>query len=283
MMKGSGSEMIIPVFQVDAFTDEPFRGNPAAVCLVDKFHDEVTMKRIAMEMNLSETAFVVPLKEPGEEGRAAFSIRWFTPSVEVPLCGHATLAASWVIFNERAFSFPRITFESASGKLAAALGEDGITLDFPLNGTEPAEIPDGLLDAMGIRSVEDARLSKSAEMLLLRVADEAAVRGLQPDFKAMLGIDRGGLCFQGVIVTSRSSDFDFLSRYFGPWEGIDEDPVTGSAHTVLAPYWSRITGRSRFRAFQASKRGGELTVAVTGDRVKITGRATTVLRGELLL
>ena len=120
-------------------------------------------------------------------------------------------------------------------------------------------------------------------MLLLRMTDEAAVRGLQPDFKAMLGIDRGGLGFQGVIITSRSSDFDFLSRYFGPWEGIEEDPVTGSAHTVLAPYWSRITGRSRFRAFQASKRGGELTVAITGDRVKITGRATTVLRGELLL
>jgi PhzF family phenazine biosynthesis protein len=271
----------VPVFQVDAFTEEPFGGNPAAVCLVEAFLPEDIMKKIAMEMNLSETAFVVPLGQGGKPG--SFEIRWFTPTVEVPLCGHATLASSWVIFTEKETSLSRITFESASGRLAATREGKGVALDFPRNDTEPAAVPAGLVEALGLTAMEDAQVSRSAEMLLLRVKDEAALRGLRPDVAAMMAVDRGDAPFQGVIVTSRSSTFDFVSRYFGPWEGIDEDPVTGAAHTVLAPYWSRITGKTRFRAFQASKRGGELDVALAGDRVMISGKARIVLKGELML
>jgi len=280
-MKMTKKSSSIPVFQVDAFTEEPFGGNPAAVCLVDAFLPEETMRKIAMEMNLSETAFVVPLGQGGKHG--SFEIRWFTPTVEVPLCGHATLASSWVIFTEKETSASRITFQSASGTLAAIREGNGITLDFPRNDTEPATVSAGLVEALGLKAVEDVQASRSAEMLLLRVEDEAILSSLRPDVAAMLAADRGDPPFQGVIVTSRSSTFDFVSRYFGPWEGIDEDPVTGAAHTVLAPYWSGITGKTRFRAFQASKRGGELVVTMAGERVMISGKARIVLKGELVL
>lgn len=276
-----GESLSIPVYQVDAFTEEPFEGNPAAVCLVEAFLPEETMKKIALEMNLSETAFVAPSTRGGERG--SFSIRWFTPAVEVPLCGHATLASSWVIFTEKETSATRITFESASGTLAATREGEGVTLDFPRNDSEPAVVPAGLLEALGLEAVEDVQVSPSAEMLLLRVKDELTLRSLRPKVEALLAVERGDPPFQGVIVTSRSSTYDFVSRYFGPWEGIDEDPVTGAAHTVLAPYWSGIMGKDRFHAFQASKRGGALNVALAGDRVMISGKARIVLKGELYL
>lgn len=273
----------LPVFQVDAFTSSPFSGNPAAVCILDEFPPEETMGKIAMEMNLSETAFVTPASDRQSGERKSFRIRWFTPAVEVPLCGHATLAAAHVIFSEMGHGPGRITFESASGPLAADFNGHGITLDFPMNEPEPTGVPMEILSALGISEAEDAQVSRNAEMLLLRVRDEGTVHGLQPDFQAMLGADREGEDYKGVIVTSTSETWDFISRYFGPWEGLNEDPVTGSAHTVLAPYWSRVIGKVRFKAFQASKRGGYLEISISNERVFITGEARTVLKGELLI
>ncbi len=282
-MEQDNRSIRLPVFQVDAFTSSPFSGNPAAVCILDEFPPEETMGKIAMEMNLSETAFVSPLMDRRAGGRGSFRIRWFTPAVEVPLCGHATLAAAHVIFTEMGYEPGRITFESASGQLAADFDGNGVTLDFPLNEPEPVGIPLDVLSALGIEKVEEAQIYRNAEMLLLRVDNEDTVRTLQPDFQAMLRADREGENYQGVIVTSPSETFDFISRYFGPWEGLNEDPVTGSAHTVLAPYWSRKIRKNRFKAFQASRRGGYLEVSLSEGRVFIKGEARTVLTGELLI
>lgn len=273
----------IPLFQVDAFSASPFGGNPAAVCILNEFLPNETMKKIAMEMNLSETAFIVPIGD-GQYGETdSYSIRWFTPTVEVPLCGHATLAASHVLFNEIGTGGRQISFQSSSGPLSAELSREGITLDFPADAPLPSEAPEKVLRAMGIAAPVDVQIARKALMLLVRVEDEDHVRGLSPDFGAMLRADRGKEKYEGVIVTSLSSGYDFVSRYFGPWEGLDEDPVTGSAHTVLAPYWSGIIGKKDFRAFQASSRGGELFLRVMGDRVKISGDACVVFRGDLVL
>lgn len=271
----------IPLFQVDAFTSVPFSGNPAAVCLLEKFPHPETMKMIAMEMNLSETAFVVPAKGSAYDTADRFSIRWFTPTVEVPLCGHATLAASHVLFHEIEAPGKEITFDSASGPLSAKVSGEGITLDFPINPPQPAIPPVEVFSAMGIEEAMDVQIARQALMLLVRIREEQILRTLTPDFAAMLRADRGAEKYEGVIVTSLSKDHDFISRYFGPWEGLNEDPVTGSAHTVLAPYWSRIMGKNAFRAFQASARGGEIDLQIVEDRVEITGRACVVLRGEL--
>lgn len=273
----------IPLFQVDAFTSVPFAGNPAAVCLLERFPHPKTMKKIAMEMNLSETAFVVPANGSTFDTADFFSIRWFTPTVEVPLCGHATLAASHVLFHEVKTPRKEITFNSASGPLSAKVSGGGITLDFPINPPQPATPPMEVLSAMGIEETMDAQIARQALMFLVRIKDEQTLRTLSPDFGAMLRADRGTEKYEGVIVTSLSRDHDFISRYFGPWEGLNEDPVTGSAHTVLAPYWSRIMGKDDFRAFQASARGGEINLHIAADRVEITGRACVVFRGELLI
>lgn len=273
----------IPLFQVDAFTSVPFAGNPAAVCLLEQFPHPETMKKIAMEMNLSETAFVVPANGSASDTADLFNIRWFTPTVEVPLCGHATLAASHILFHEVETPRKEITFESASGPLSAKVSGVGITLDFPINHPQPAIPPAEVLSAMGIEEAMDVQIARQALMLLVRVEDEETLRTLSPDFAAMLRADRGTEKYEGVIVTSLSKDHDFVSRYFGPWEGLNEDPVTGSAHTVLAPYWSRIMGKSAFRAFQASARGGEISLRIAADRVEITGRACVVFKGELLI
>ncbi|MDO9508371.1 MAG: PhzF family phenazine biosynthesis protein [Thermovirgaceae bacterium] len=282
-MPGDESFKKIPLFQVDAFTAIPFAGNPAAVCLLDEFPQPGTMRKIAMEMNLSETAFVVPAGNCPANSTERFQIRWFTPTVEVPLCGHATLAASHVLFHEIGTPRKQIFFESASGPLSAKLADDGITLDFPMDMPQPAQPPKEVLSAMGIEGAVDVQIALQALMLLVRVGDEETVRRLSPDFSAMLRADRGIEKYEGVIVTSLSTDHDFVSRYFGPWEGLNEDPVTGSAHTVLAPYWSRIMGKDAFRAFQASARGGELALRMTGNRVEITGRACVVFKGDLMI
>lgn len=274
---------MIPLFQVDAFTSVPFTGNPAAVCLLEQFPHPETMKKIAMEMNLSETAFVVPTNGSGFDTADRFSIRWFTPTVEVPLCGHATLAASHILFHEVKTPRKEITFDSASGPLTAKVSGEGITLDFPINPPQPAISPVEVFAAMGIEEEMDVQIARQALMLLVRIKDEDTLRALSPDFAAMLRADRGAEKYEGVIVTSLSKDHDFISRYFGPWEGLNEDPVTGSAHTVLAPYWSRIMGKDDFHAFQASSRGGEIDLHLSADRVEITGRARVVLRGDLLI
>ena len=273
----------IPIYQVDAFTTRAFGGNPAAVCLLEEFPGDNLMREIAAEMNLSETAFVVPVKAIFGE-TSHFAIRWFTPEVEVPLCGHATLASSLVLFSEIGVPDKTIIFESKSGKLLARFEKGQITLDFPLNPPKEVDPPKDILASLNIKDCLKCAISEGAEMLLLHLADEETVRTLKPNFPLMLKADKSGLNFQGVIVTAQAKDYDFISRYFGPWEGLNEDPVTGSAHTVLAPYWKQILNKETFHAFQASRRGGELKLKIKeNDRVEITGGGKIVIKGKLFL
>jgi PhzF family phenazine biosynthesis protein len=259
----------VPIFVADAFTDRPFRGNPAAVCLLPGPRDDAWMQSLAAEMNLSETAFVLP------EGDG-FRLRWLTPAVEVDLCGHATLASAHILWQERrAGESEPIRFRTRSGVLTVTRPADGIAMDFPANSESAAEPPAGLLDALGAtpRHVGRTRFDYFVE-----VDSAAAVRGLRPDFARLksLGV-------RGVIVTARSDDvaFDFVSRFFAPGAGIDEDPVTGSAHTSLGPYWAARLGKASLVGYQASARGGVVRVEVGGERVTLVGRAVTVWRGVL--
>ena len=264
--------MAIPIFQVDAFAEEPFKGNPAGVCLLPGPADAAWMQNVAAEMNVAETAF--PLAE-GD----GFRLRWFTPKVEVKLCGHATLATAHILY-ERGILAPdqEARFETLSGLLTARRDGDLIELDFPARPPlpKPPEWADAVVGALGIKPVY---IGMSAEDVLFEAVDEEAVRSIKPDF-AMLR----SLPARGVIVTSRSSDkrFDFVSRFFAPAVGVDEDPVTGSSHTVLVPYWAKRLGRTSFTATQASARGGVLYLRLDGDRVRIAGSALTVIRGEIL-
>jgi len=261
----------VRLHHVDAFTDIPFRGNPAAVCLLPEPRTPEWMQRVAQEMNLSETAFVTP----SEDG---FALRWFTPKVEVELCGHATLAAAHVLWECGARSTAdTIRFQTTSGVLTAAATTDGITLDFPSLPEEAVPPPPGLVDALG---VSPSYVGKSRYYLLVEVADERALRDLDPDMALLARLPA-----IGIIVTSRGEmpGVDFVSRFFGPAVGVEEDPVTGSAHCCLGPYWAKRLGKRTFTAFQASPRGGTLRVTTQGARVTLSGRAVTVFRGELLV
>lgn len=258
----------ILLFHVDAFTSKPFSGNPAAVCLLMETRDAAWMQSMAAEINLSETAFVTRLAQ-------GFGLRWFTPTVEVDLCGHATLAAAHVLWA-RGWSQvgQHITFHTRSGLLVAQQQGAKIELDFPLAPAEPVEAPEGLWQALGVSSGKV--FFNQADYLIL-LEDEAAVVRLQPDFRAM-----GEINARGVIVTapSGSSKYDFVSRFFAPACGIDEDPVTGSAHCTLAPFWFERLGKTEMLGYQASSRGGEVTVKLRRDRVLLSGEAVTVFRGE---
>jgi predicted PhzF superfamily epimerase YddE/YHI9 len=266
-----------PLFQVDAFTAEPFAGNPAAVCLLEDDADPGWMQRVAAEMNLSETAFLRPGDEAGRYG-----LRWFTPAVEVELCGHATLASAHVLFTEGlAEPGQQLRFDTASGPLAARRDGDGdgaIWLDFPATPAEPVDPPAGLLEGLSgaaVRWVGRGRFD-----YLVELEDEAAVRGLAPDVRRLEGLGP-----RGVIATAAgdgSGGHDFVSRYFAPAAGIDEDPVTGSAHCTLGPFWAERLGRTELTGFQASARGGLVQVRPQGDRVLLGGQAVTVLRGQLV-
>jgi predicted PhzF superfamily epimerase YddE/YHI9 len=266
-----------PLYQVDAFTAEPFAGNPAAVCLLEGDEDPAWMQAVAAEMNLSETAFLRPA---AEEGR--YRLRWFTPAVEVELCGHATLASAHVLWSEgRAGAGEPIRFATASGPLAARPGPDGtIWLDFPATPAEPVSPPPGLVEALGAgapRWVGRGRFD-----YLVELEDEAAVRDLAPDLRRLGRLTPGSV---GVIVTAAAGGrdgYDFVSRCFAPAAGIDEDPVTGSAHCTLGPFWAGRLGRDELTGFQASARGGLVQVRPAGDRVQLGGRAVTVLRGQLV-
>ena len=262
--------MGLRITQVDAFTDTPFAGNPAAVCLLPAPRDEGWMQSVAREMNLSETAFLV---------RAAdgYDLRWFTPSVEVALCGHATLASAHVLWEDGHLPSARqARFHTKSGLLTGDRVDEWIELDFPAKREEPAQAPAGLAEALG---VTPKYVGKNQFDYLVEVDGEVTVRRLTPNH-AMLAT----LPVRGVIVTSRadSAGYDFVSRFFAPGSGVPEDPVTGSAHCALGPYWQSRLGKSDFVAYQASPRGGVVRVRVAGDRVKLGGRAVTVLRGELL-
>jgi PhzF family phenazine biosynthesis protein len=259
----------IPCFQVDAFADRPFAGNPAAVCLLDTAADETWMQSVANEMNLSETAFVVPQDR-------SFGLRWFTPAVEVDLCGHATLAAAHVLWEQRVVEpDAEIRFQTRSGELSCTRQEEIIELDFPATPAQRAELPESLLAAL---DVEPDWQGRSRFDALACVDSETTLRSLKPDFAAL-----AVLPYRGIIVTSTADaqDIDFVSRFFGPAAGVDEDPVTGSAHCALAPFWSERLGKSEMTAYQASARGGAVSVRVDGDRVMLGGAAVTVFTGTL--
>ena len=261
--------MPLQLFHIDAFTDHAFAGNPAAVCLLEREMEDGWLQAVAREMNLSETAFLLR----GDDG---FHLRWFTPLVEVDLCGHATLASAHFLWQEHHLK-PRAVarFHTRSGLLTATQRAPWIELDFPTKPTQPAAAPAGMTAALGTTPVAVGRTDTD---YVVELASEAEVRALEPDFRALRVVNA-----RGVIVTSAGSgEYDFISRFFGPAVGIDEDPVTGSAHCALGPYWSQRLGKSSFLAYQASARGGVVRVEVAGDRVRLGGQAVTVTRGELL-
>ena len=264
--------MATPLFQVDAFASGPFAGNPAAVCLLERPADPAWMQAVAAEMNLSETAFVhlLDVDDP-----ARFGLRWFTPTVEVDLCGHATLASAHVLWDTR--HLPPDTaahFETRSGTLTASRSGAEVELDLPADPVTRADPDRGLLDAIGLT---EADASRGRVGWILEVADANAVRNARPDFSTLA-------TFDSVVLTAPADDaaYDFVSRFFGPKFGIDEDPVTGSAHCALGPYWAERLGKVELTGYQASARGGVVRVRVVGDRTYLAGRAVTVTRGELL-
>ena len=272
----------LPLYIVDAFTATAFRGNPASVCLLEHELPESEMQAVAAEMRHSETAFVRPLDGPPARA-TRFSLRWFTPEVEVPLCGHATLATSAVIFRELANPALEIHFETKSGRLSARREGTRIALDFPAEDSRPASVAPALIAALGARQIKAACSARSGRSLLLHLADEAEVRELEPDL-VRLRASRGEEPFYGVIVTAAGSGgYDFVSRFFAPWAGVDEDPVTGAAHCALTPYWASLTGKREMRAYQASRRGGEMTVRLKGERVDLVGESVVVAAGILRL
>ncbi|MBD0256924.1 MAG: PhzF family phenazine biosynthesis protein [Cytophagales bacterium] len=259
------------IYQVDAFTDKPFCGNPAAVCVLSRPADEGWMQQLAQEMNLSETAFFHPFRD-------GYKLRWFTPTREVDLCGHATLASAHILWEANYISpNESARFHTRSGLLTARKNrEQWIELDFPAMTPEPAELPEGVLSALGVTPLYTG---KNGMDYLVEIGSEAELMRVRPDFRKLAEAPA-----RGVIVTSRSDNnaYDFVSRFFAPAAGVDEDPVTGSAHCALTPYWAAKLGKSQLNAFQASYRGGVLKVRTNGDRVILAGKAITVLKGEWL-
>ncbi len=263
--------MGLRIIQVDAFTDRPFAGNPAAVCILPTAAEPAWMQNVAREMNLAETAFLVPRN--GE-----YDLRWFTPAVEVDLCGHATLASAHVLWEDGLLkTTAQARFHTKSGLLTADRHDSWIELDFPTTIASPAQPPPGLIDALGVKP---RFVGRSRFDYLVEVDSESTVRGLEPDLNALARVDA-----RGVIVTSQAdkkSEYDFVSRFFAPQAGVPEDPVTGSAHCALTPYWSAKLGKQELVAYQASARGGVVRVRLNGERVRLGGQAVTVLRGELI-
>lgn len=273
--------MEIPLYQVDAFADALFSGNPAAVCPLPEWLPDELMQAIAAENNLSETAFLVP------RGPARYGLRWFTPAAEVDLCGHATLASAWVVF-ERVEGSPasasggggtaeaggeRVTFDTRSGPLTVRREGELLAMDFPSRPAEPCEAPAGLAEGLGRPPAEVLAAPRD---YLAVFGSEEEVRGLRPDPLRLAALDR-----PGVIATAPGTERDFVSRFFAPALGVPEDPVTGSAHCTLVPYWSERLGKRVLRARQVSARGGELLCEARGDRVRIAGRAVPYLEGTV--
>jgi PhzF family phenazine biosynthesis protein len=255
----------IPYFEVSAFTSRLFGGNPAGVCLLPDWREDATLQNIAAQNNLAETAFVVA-RHPD------YDLRWFTPTVEVDLCGHATLAAAFVLFAERGVSADAVCFHSRSGPLRVSREGDVLALDFPSRPPAACAAPEALARGLGARPAE---VLKARDYLAV-FADEAEVRALKPDFAALKTLD----CL-GIIATAPAGNCDFVSRFFAPGAGIDEDPATGSSHCTLIPYWAERLGRTKLLARQVSARGGEMFCELAGDRVRIGGRAVLYCRGEV--
>jgi len=257
--------MLLKIYQIDAFTSELFKGNPAAVCPLEEWLSDEKMQKIAMENNLSETAFFVP---KGNE----FHIRWFSPTNEVDLCGHATLASSFVIFNILNYDKEQIEFDSKSGKLIVTKENDKLTLDFPAQPPVWCDIPKEIINAFDTKPIE---CLKSEDYIAVFDNEEDIVNA-NPKFEPL-----NKLGLRGVLITAKSNKYDFVARCFFTGLGIDEDPVTGSAYTQLAPYWATKLGKTKFRAKQVSARGGELTCEVKGDRVFIAGKAVKYMEGKI--
>ncbi len=291
--------MKLPLYKVDAFTTIPFQGNPAAVCLLEAPLEEDIMKAIAREMNLSETAFVMPAAGAGmvsgvgaggdysgdNYSGGCYSLRWFTPRVEVPLCGHGTLSTAKVLFDEVGVGARELRFETRSGLLKAVKANDGVMLDFPLDDPVKVAAPPGIIKTLGNPRVLNCAYGRATKKLLVQLEDQESVVKLAPNFSA-LKLAESDMEIKGLIVTAAigsgnmegqgnaaaqenapmpGTAYDFVSRYFAVWVGIDEDPVTGSSHTVLAPYWGKMLGKNRMRAYQASSRGGEMEVILPGN------------------
>ena len=256
--------MKISYFEVDAFASQPFHGNPAGVCPLKSWLDDATMQNIAAENNLSETAFFVPR---GDD----YELRWFTPTVEIDLCGHATLASAFILFSELGVRADAVRFHSKSGPLTVSRSGNILTLDFPSRPPAPCAVPEALIRGLGKKPVEV--LKARNYFAVFATADD--VRSLTPDFALLGTLD------DKVIVTAPGADCDFVSRFFAPTDGVPEDPVTGSAHCTLIPYWSRRLGKTKLFARQVSKRGGELFCELAGERVLIGGKAVLYSRGQI--
>ena len=259
--------MELTLYQIDTFTGRPFEGNPAAVIPLETWLPDYTMQSIAEENNLSETVFFVP-KNSG------FHIRWFTPKIEVELCGHATLAAAYVLFNILGYKRESIEFESKSGTLTVLQKYDCLVLDFPSQPPIPCHVPDAIVKAFAKTPIECLR----SEDYIVVFESESDILSIKPDMDYLKKLD-----LRGVIITARSRQYDFVSRFFAPNCGIDEDPVTGSAHTQLTPYWAQILGKTSMTAKQVSSRGGELICELHNDRVFISGKAVKFLEGKIEL
>ncbi len=263
--------MVTRLFHVDAFTDRSFSGNPAAVCLLTSPVDQSWMQQVASEMNLSEIAFLV-------EQENHYSLRWFTPKIEVDLCGHATLASAHILWETSLLDLDKqARFYTRSGLLTADYKDGFIELDFPALHENPAHPPEPLIEALGITPIYSGKFDSR---YILEVESEEIVRNLKPDFSALRALPE-----RGVTVTSLASNdaYDFVSRYFAPWVGVDEDPVNGSSHCCLGPYWSKRLGKDVLKAYQASARGGTIYIRVKGERNFLGGQAVTIARGELLM
>jgi PhzF family phenazine biosynthesis protein len=261
--------MRVPIFQVDAFTTRRFAGNPAAVLILADFPGDDVLQAVAAENNLAETAFLVP-------DDVEYRLRWFTPTVEVPLCGHATLASAAVVLERLRPDRDRVVFHTASGPLTVDRAGPAYRMDLPVRTTRPAPTPPGLAAMLGADPVE---VVEDGHNYLARLADAATVRSLAPDLAAIARLDRSGV----VVTAAGDAGYDIVSRYFAPAKGIPEDPVTGGAHCALTPYWAQRLGKERLRAFQASRRGGELDCRLAGDRVHLTGSCVFYLEGEAVL
>lgn len=259
--------MKLDIYQVDAFSDQPFGGNPAAVCPLTEWLPDQQLQAIAAENNLSETAFFVPRGE-------VYELRWFTPQVEVDLCGHATLATAWVLIHRLAEASAVLRFTTRSGELRVSRHGDELVMDFPAKTPQPCAAPAGMLEALGLDSAEVF----ATDDYIVLVDDEAMVAALTPDFSRLAGLPK-----RGIAVTAKSARFDFISRWFGPNVGVNEDPVTGSAHTSLAPFWAERLGKKVLSAEQGGSRRGQLRCEVQGPRVLICGKATLYLQGTIYL
>jgi PhzF family phenazine biosynthesis protein len=260
--------MNIKIYQVDAFTDKVFAGNPAAICPLDSWLPEKMLQDIAMENNLSETAFYV--KEAG-----GYRLRWFTPTVEVDLCGHATLATAFVMFNFEGFKGDTITFNSRSGPLTVTRKGDLISMNFPVDTLTEVKLTEPLTAGFNYKPVKAFR-GRTDYVLIFE--DELQVTEMTPDMRLVAKVES-----RGIIVTAPGREVDFVSRFFGPQTGVDEDPVTGSAHTSLTPYWAGVLKKNKLEARQLSKRGGSMTCTLLGDRVELVGRAKLYMQGNVVV